>query len=130
MTQPNPFADFQDDPFFNFGTSFGTLIEPTANLGVGGDILDLEPDVAFQGALQRSNPTPNLLRQFQNQRESLFSQFEGIQEQLIRQGQIPGVRFGDFLQNFSFERESFRAPPSDRPGGGTSQFAPRTQFFR
>lgn len=132
MTQSNPFADFQSDPFFNFSDDF--FSSPVPPIGDSQspftDILEEQPDLAFQGALQRANPTPNLLRQFQNQRATLFGQFEGLQEQLIRQDRLPDLRFADFIGNFDFAREAFRTPPSQRPGGGTSQFAPPTTFFR
>jgi hypothetical protein len=130
MVEANPFADFQDDPFFSFGTNFGEDIFPAANLGIGGDLLELDPDLAFQGALQRNRPTPNLLQQFQGQRSQLFNQFQGLLDQQIRQGLVPNLRFGDFMGNFDFQRESFRTPPSERAGADVSQFRPRTEFFR
>lgn len=132
MPQANPFAEFQGDPFFSFGTNFGSDITTTASIDnpFGGELLEQEPDIAFQGALQRSNPSPNLLRQFQGQRQSLFDQFEGLLERQIRGGELPSLRFADFIGNFNFGREAFRTPPSEREGGGTSQFAPPTQFLR
>lgn len=130
MVQQNPFADFQEDPFFQFGTRFSRPMTSTGNLGISGDILEVEPDIPFQGALQAGNLSPNLFRMFQGQRSNLFNQFQGLLDQQMRQGMIPNLRFGDFMTDFDFEREAFRLPPDQRIGGGTSQFAPRTQFIR
>jgi hypothetical protein len=132
MTQSNPFAGFQSDPFFRFNNDFfSSQVEPVRSMDSPfGDILEMEPDIPFQGALQRANLSPNLLQMFQGQRSNLFNQFQGLLDQQMRQGMIPNLRFGDFMGNFDFERESFRTPPSERIGGGTSQFAPRTSFFR
>lgn len=130
MAQQNPFADFRSDPFFSFGTNFSKDIVPATSLGVYGDIFEEEPELPFQAALQRANPAPNLLRMFQGQRDDLFEQFQGLQARQILMGQQPTLRFADFMGNFNFEREAYRTPPSQRPGGGTSQFAPRTEFLR
>ena len=132
MTQANPFADFQSDPFFDFGANFfQSQVDPTSQIDSPfADLLEQEPDIPFQGALQRANLTPNLLQQFQGQRSQLFNQFQGLLDQQIRQGLLPNLRFGDFMGNFDFQRESFRTPPSERAGGDVSQFRPRTQFFR
>jgi hypothetical protein len=132
MTQSNPFADFQTDPFFDqFGDDFfSSPVGPASELGVFGDLLEDQPEIPFQGALQRADLTPNLFQQFRGQRENLFNQFQGLLDQQIRQGLTPNVRFADFIGNFNFGRESFRTPPGQRVGGGTSEFAPPTQFSR
>jgi len=134
MTQANPFADFQSSPFFDFGADFfgAGPVQPVSNIPnpFGAELLEQETQIPFQGALQRSNPTPNLLRQFQGQRESLFNQFQGLFDPQIRRGELPSLRFPDFIGNFDFQRQAFATPPDQRPGGGTSQFAPRTQFLR
>ena len=133
MVQGNPFMAFQNDPFFNFG---GGAMPPMSVAPVSmmqspfADILETEQDIPFQGALQRANLTPNQMRQFQNQRGEIFRQFEGLLDQQIRAGLTPDLRFADFMGNFNFGREAFRTPPSQRIGGGTSQFAPKTTFLR
>ena len=131
MTQANPFTAFQTDPFFNFNvpTSVNTVSNTEAPFGGAFlDLLEDEPGLAFQGALQRSNPTPNIFRQFQQ--SNFMDQFLGLQEQRIRQGLSPDLRFADFMGNLDFGREAYRTPPGQRLGGGTSGFAPRTRFYR
>jgi hypothetical protein len=134
MVQANPFMAFQSDPFFNFGG--GSPLQPMSAAPVSSiqspfaDILETEPDIPFQGALQRGNLTPNQMRQFQNQRGEVFRQFQGLLDQQIRAGLTPDLRFADFMGNFNFGREAFRTPPGQRVGGGTSQFAPKTTFIR
>lgn len=132
------------DPFAEFrGTSFGDFSDPsvnfdfnqftqggsTADLGIFGDILESQPEIPFQGALQRANLTPNLLQQFQGERRSIFNQFQGFLDQQIQQGLAPSLRFGDFVRNFDFQRESLSRPPSTRFGADVSRFAPRTSVF-
>ena len=129
----NPFSDFQPGSFFSeFGSDFfnypvGSASDMQSSFS---DLLEDSPDIAFQGALQRGNLTPNLSQQFRGQRENLYNQFQGLLDQQIRQGFAPDLRFGDFIGNFDFGREAFRTPPSQRPGGGTGQFAPPTTFLR
>jgi len=131
MTQANPFSAFQQDPFFNFGPGFfDAPVSPVSSLqSPFADLLEGEPEIAFQGALQRAGPTPNLFKQFQGQRNELFNQFQGLLDQQIRQGLTPNLRFADFIGNFDFGRQAFATPPSERPGG-TSGFMPRTSFVR
>ena len=86
MTQPNPFAGFQSDPFFRFNNDFfAEQVGTTRNINSPfGFLLDEEPEVPFQGALQRANLSPNLFRMFQGQRSNLFNQFQGLLDQQIR----------------------------------------------
>jgi hypothetical protein len=132
MTQSNPFSTFQSDPFFQFNNDFfNSQVGPVRNIDSPfGFLLEEAPEIPFQGALQRANLSPNLLRMFEGQRSNLFNQFQGLLDQQIRQGMIPNLQFGDFMGNFDFGREAFRTPPGERIGGGTSRFAPRTQFLR
>ena len=80
-----------------------TFEEPTQLEGQAGnpfiDFLEEEPNLAFQSALQRGNLTPNQLQFFQNQRGQFTDRFEGLLGQQIQQGQLPNLRFNDFINN-------------------------------
>ena len=94
------------------------------------DILEFEPEIPFQGALQRSNPTPNQLATFRNQRQTIFNQFLATLDEQIRAGQAPSDRFADFIGEYDFGREFERFAPGQRAGGDVGRFAPPTRVFR
>lgn len=93
------------------------------------DFLEEEPNLAFQSALQRGNLTPNQLQFFQSQRNNIFDRFEGLLGQQIQQGELPNLRFNDFINDFDFNREFQLTPQSQRPGSG-NRLNPRTTFLR
>ncbi len=91
------------------------------------DFLEEEPNLAFQSALQRENLTPNQLQFFQNDRKRFFDRFEGLLGQQIQSGQVPNLRFADFIGDVDFNREFQLTPQNRRPGGVVN---PRTTFLR
>ncbi len=145
--QPSEFRPFEPrPPNRNVPPNFGgglTVQSPT-NLGhpaqtIQGqgqtsnpfiDFLEEEPNLPFQAALQRGNLTPNQLQFFQGQRKNIFDRFEGLLGNQIQQGQLPNLRFNDFINDFDFNREFQLAPPSQRPGGSGNRLNPRTTFLR
>ncbi|MFQ6027856.1 MAG: hypothetical protein ACE5Q6_10230 [Dehalococcoidia bacterium] len=114
----NPFSSFMDDAQTSLGSSDPFL-----------DILEFEPNIAFQGALHRANLTPNLFRRFQSDRNRIFGQYQALLDEQIRAGMLPSARFADFIQNYDFQREAMNLSPSER-FGDISRFAPRTTFLR
>ena len=120
MTQFDPFAFFQNEGGgFNFGNFDTTPTDGQDDLfsnNIFSDFLETNPEVPFQGALNRSNPTPNQQEFFQTpqQRSLLFNQFQGTLDQLLQAGQVPGVddTFANFVNQPNFFQDQFR----DRPG--------------
>ena len=125
MTMQDPFADFRQQ--FNEGGGFGfgsfnlPAPGPTSNLDPAfADLLEQQPEIPFQGALQRANLTPNQSEFFRNRRQESFNQFQGILDQQIRAGEVPSARFGDFIGNFDFGREFNQRAPSSQFGRSTA----------
>ena len=124
MVEQNPFSGFQTDPFFDQfgGDFFSNPIDDIDNSFA--DFFEEEPEIPFQGALQKANLPFNQRQTFKNKRQEIFNQFQG----LLRFD--PTLRFTNLIDAFDFNRESFRTPPGQRVGGGTSQFRPPTTFGR
>ena len=64
-----------------------------------------------------------------------FDRFQDFQDRFLgqlgsqlREGQEPTKKFGDFLEDFDFQREFRSFAPSLRGQGGTARFRPATQF--
>lgn len=93
------------------------------------DFLEEERNIPFQTALRGSNPTPNQLEFFQNDRKNIFDRFDALLGQDILGGQTPNRRFTDFIGDFDFNREFQLTPQSQRPGGNQQRFNPRTRFI-
>jgi hypothetical protein len=119
-------------------------------------ILELEPNLAFQGALsgstQRTGRTAPIRRFFQGRFDDVFNEFIGqLGSQIQRNpNALPETSFSDFLQGsparfgppkdgdrpllsaaqpgFNFEDRFFSRAPNLR-GQFNSQFAPSTRFL-
>ena len=104
------------------------------NLGFGSGFIDElfeeEPNLAFQTNLsQRQGLSPNQRSFFENRFDSIFNQFLGdFGTRAQQSGEIPEFRFQDFIQDFNFEEDFMRRPPSLRFGAGTARFKPPTRF--
>ena len=93
MTQQNPFSNPFGNPFGQRGTGSRNPFE---------EFLEEERNLPFQSALQRGNLTPNQMQFFQNQRQNIFNEFEGLLGQQIQRGEAPNLKFTDFINNFDF----------------------------
>jgi hypothetical protein len=114
------FGAFQTDPFFNqFDTGF--FNNPTSQ--DFSNFLEEEPNLAFQGAVNRANMPFNQRQAAQKQRQEIFNRFQGLQRF------DPKLRFTEYIDAFDFGRERFRTPLGQR-GEGRSNFNPRTSFIR
>ncbi len=98
------------------------------------DVFGENPEFAFFGALerQRNNFSPIQQQFFPTQFQNFFDRFTGQTANALQGGtalaDLP--TFEDFISGPNFFQNQFRGlPPSLRPGGGTSQFAPPTQFL-
>jgi len=126
-TQGNTFRQFAPPTFFQ-----GQQVGPAANLeGPFADFLEQEPQIPFQGALQRAQLNPNQRDFFRNQFSDIFGQFQGLLDQQIRAGLTPDLRFADFVGNFDFGDVFQRLTPDQRQGiGSPTPFRPLTTFTR
>ena len=108
--QPNSFFDQFDNDFFSQASPFAGF----------DDFLEEDEglNLSFQGALNRSNLPSSQRKKAQEQRQDIFSQFQGLQRF------DPTQRFTPFIENFDFRRNQFQTPLG---GGRTS---PRTSFIR
>lgn len=133
VTQGNPFggATFSQFAPQNFFQNAGQLVAPTSTLaGPFAEFFEQEPEIPFRGAIQRASLSPNQREFFRNQFSTIFGQFQGLLDQQIRAGLTPDARFADFVGNFDFQDEFRSLLPSQRPGLGIANFAPRTTFTR
>ena len=68
-------------------------------------------------------------RYFRNQYSDVFNQYQGALASQIREGGMPTLRFGQFLEEYPFAQQLGGMPPSLRGFGGTTRFTPPTQFL-
>jgi hypothetical protein len=120
----NSLADFGFGGGDSSGSTLGSFGE-----GLFDEFQELEPEIPFQGALDRANLTPNQLQTFRNQRGNIFKQFLGRLNRQIEGGQFPDARFTDFIEDFDFGREFQKFAPSQRIGS-VGNFAPPTRVIR
>jgi hypothetical protein len=115
------FGAFQPNTFFNqFDQNF--FDKPSGFPGFE-DFLEEEPDIAFQGAVNKANMPFNQRQAAQKQRQEIFNRFQGLQRF------DPKLRFTEYMDAFDFGRERFRTPLSQRGEGGRT-FSPRASFVR
>ena len=115
------FGAFQPDNYFDqFKDSF---FSQSPSMSGFSDILEEEPNLAFQGAVNRANMPFNQRQAAQKQRQEIFNRFQGLQRF------DPKLRFTEYIDAFAFGRERFRTPLGQR-GEGRSNFNPRTSFIR
>lgn len=122
------FSQFAPPSFFQ---NFNQPVAPASTLNSPfADFLEENPRIPFQGAVQRASLSPNQRNFFRGQFDNIFGQFEGLIDQAIRGGGTPDARVADFFGNFDFQDEFSRLLPTQRPGAGPLNFAPRTTFTR
>tara|TARA_R110002033_G_scaffold92640_1_gene142057 strand:+ start:515 stop:886 length:372 start_codon:yes stop_codon:yes gene_type:complete len=115
------FGAFQPDNYFDqFKDSF---FSQSPSMSGFSDILEEEPNLAFQGAVNKANMPFNHRQAAQKQRQEIFNRFQGLQRF------DPKLRFTEYIDAFDFGRERFRTPLGQR-GEGRSNFNPRTSFIR
>tara|TARA_R110001592_G_C12667762_1_gene703180 strand:+ start:106 stop:477 length:372 start_codon:yes stop_codon:yes gene_type:complete len=115
------FGAFQPDNYFDqFKDSF---FSQSPSMSGFSDILEEEPNLAFQGAVNRANMPFNQRQAAQKQRQEIFNRFQGLQRF------DPKLRFTEYMDAFDFGRERFRTPLSQREEGGRT-FSPRASFVR
>jgi len=105
----DPFFAEEQHPFSGSAFDPSALETPQTAPNLFIDFLEEEPDIPFFGALGRSDPTPNQRDFFQNQRNNIFNQFQGILDQQIRAGELPSARFAEFVNQPNFFEEQFRS---------------------
>lgn len=92
-----------------------------------------EPRLAFFGSLnnQRQSLSPNQNQFFQTQFQPFQNRFFGNTANFLQGGGAlqDAPTFSDFLGGIDFGQEFRKLPPSLRPGGGQTQFAPPTRFL-
>ncbi len=90
-----------------------------------------EPRLGFFGSLQNQNFSPNQRNFFDTQFQPFQNRFFGSTANFLQGGgdlqQAPS--FQDFLGGINFNQEFQSMAPSQRPGGGTSQFRPPSRFL-
>ena len=65
---------------------------------------------------------------FQNQFQNIYNQYMGTLGQQVQRGEVPSLRFQDYLKDFSFSQHFRSLPPSMR-GASTGAYAPQARFL-
>ncbi len=91
--------------------------------------LEEQPRQLFFGARSRFGRSPFQQQFFGNRFQSIFDIFGGEQAQQIQRGELPTLRFQNFLEDFNFDEFFRTTPPSLRGGQSTGRFAPSTRFL-
>lgn len=92
------------------------------------EFLEEEPRALFFSFQDQFGPSPRSREFFRNQFSNIHDEFLGALGSQIRGGELPTLRFSDFLQNFDFGSRFASTPPSLR-GFFPSQFAPPARFL-
>lgn len=88
-------------------------------------------EVAFFGQQPRFGQSDVQKNFFRNQFRNILNEFQGQLGQQILGGELPSLKFTDFLRDFDFGQRFASTAPSLRGGPQASLFAPRTRslFF-
>lgn len=94
------------------------------------DWLDTNPEVGYYAFGRQGGQSANQKNFFRNQFSNVHNQFLGQLGQQILGGQLPDLRFGDFLKSYDFGGAYNRATPRERGQGFgySSQFAPQARW--
>ena len=93
------------------------------------DLFEEDRRLPFFGGLQNQNLSPIQRQFFQTQFQPFENRFLGQSANLLQGGTGIGdlPTFQDFLSGINFNQEFNTLPPSLRPGGNRSNFAPQTR---
>lgn len=91
-------------------------------------LLNEQPELAYNAALYGQNLTPNQRRYGQNAYQDVWSEYLGRLGQQIQQGQAPTLQFTDFLPQQSFAQRYQQQTPQQR-GDFSQRYAPRTRWL-
>lgn len=92
--------------------------------GIGDDLLEEDPRLAYQAFQNVWGRTPGQRRFYQNAFDLLQNQYLGQLGQLIMQGQDPTLKFTEFLKGFNFPEFYHLQGGLRRP----SKFSPFARF--
>jgi|TARA_Y100000310_G_scaffold293760_2_gene323592 hypothetical protein len=104
------------------------MVQPLLGLTPFLDALEEEPRAGFFSFQEQFGRSPRQKEFFKSQFQDIHNRFLGELGKQIRGGEVPTMRFTDFLSNFNFNREFASQPPALR-GSFPGQFAPRTRFL-
>lgn len=97
------------------------------------DFLEDRPEAGFFSFQDQFGRAPAQRQFFQRQFGDIQNEFLGLLGEQIRGGDVPNLRFLDFLEDFDFSKRFRQLPPSQRGGTAGFQrlFSPRTRslFF-
>ena len=95
-----------------------------------GDVMEEIPRLPFYSFVGEQARSPQQRRFFSNQFSDVYNQFLGALGTQARAGQMPSMRFTDFLQQKPFSERFTSQPPAFR-GVFQSSLAPRARklFF-
>ena len=90
------------------------------------DFLETQPRALYQSFLQdpQTQMTPSMRRYYQNQFNQIQGEYIGELARQMRQGNVPTMRFQDFLQKDVFQQ------PMDGAGGQLGRFTGYDRFRR
>lgn len=93
------------------------------------DFLEENPRASFFSRVNRfARPQQRHFSQ-SNAFTDIQNRFLGMLGSQARSGELPTLRFEDFLDDFNFDQEFRSLAPSERfGGGGQGRFAPPTRF--
>ena len=91
-------------------------------------LLEEEPRLPYNAALNTQNLSPNQRRWGQNAYNDIWGQYLGRLGQQIQGNQNPTLRFTDFLAETPFA-ERFAAQPQEFRGEFPQRFSPRTRWL-
>jgi len=95
------------------------------------DFLEEEPKAAYFGFQDAFGRSPLQKQFFKNRFQQIHDEFMGKLGSQIMGGELPTLRFTDFLQNMPWQQRFLETPESMRGGPPRGQFAPKTRslFF-
>ena len=141
MAYHDPFADWfnslygstsqysggQSDPFYSSVSGGMTWNEPSSLFS---DLLEEDPELAYFTQLQNQSPqlTPNQRAYFQTQSGPAYNRYLGQIGSQLSQGQLPSLKFLDYLTQTPFTKRYAELPPSLRPGVGSARFKAPTRY--
>ena len=91
-----------------------------------GSFLESRPQAAFAGRL--SGLMPGMRRYFGYRSGDIYNQYLARLAQLEAQGQMPRLRYSQFLAPYEFEQEYFGQSPRNR-GEYPSRYAPPARWL-
>ena len=90
--------------------------------------LEQMPRAAYESAAKPFGGTPQRRRFLDRNYDETFNQYLGQLGGQAREGFVPDLNWGDFTQNFDFNRAFYQSPREQR-GDSERQFNPNTRFL-